>query len=150
MHTHTYVISILALLFILFWVPLHKHPLRILLRLPLDNIIVLHSSTNSNHHHHFLCIFDENRPNKTHTYKHEVVVDMVSNQSTISLAHHILLPSFLITIFRFSCTYCCFSHIVVATYPSSTSFAKGDSPLWSPKGVVGFRVRVNDDDDDDE
>ena len=36
----------------------------------------------------------------------------------------------------------------IAAYRSSTLSPKGDSPLWSPKGVVGFRVRVNINDND--
>ena len=33
---------------------------------------------------------------------------------------------------------------VVVAHPSSTLSRKGDSPSWSPKCVVGFRVRVSD------
>ena len=117
------------------------------------------------HHHHFSHIYAKNKPNKTHikTLVCGKIVRAIKLPFPASLAHHILLllahccfnfshhpfvhillPSF-VAHRRFD-----FSHIIAAAYPSSTSFAKGDSPLWSPKGVIGFRVRVKDNDDDDE
>ena len=103
------------------------------------------------HHHHFSHIYAKNKPNKTHikTLVCGKIVRAIKLPFPACLAHHIwlllahycfdfshhpfvqiLLPSF-VAHCRFD-----FSHIIAAAYPSSTSFAKGDSPLWSPKGVV--------------